>query len=245
MKKAVSVALIAVAFVISGFTISTLLSPQLSSGIDGIGGQLEVKEAVWDGGILNGDYHVTIANPTDRIIEASIYVYAQNKENTWRFLRCGEDSFSEDNLALIVILYPNSEIELHTDAKDSLFSESVKFVAVSGDKYLLERTVSVTKFVKFEFVSVEWGEMVNISYEPETARFLNFTLFNNGLDTSIWPDQTQFRLTGFIDGGWSYHDTRGQAYKEGLTSFKMIGNTEISKYRLYYDDKLLWEGIVL
>ena len=38
MKKAVSIALIAVALVISSFVVSALLSPQLSSGLDGIGG---------------------------------------------------------------------------------------------------------------------------------------------------------------------------------------------------------------
>ena len=147
-------------------------------------------------------------------------------------------------MALIVVLYPNSETELHTEEKDCLFSESLKIIAVSGDEYLLERTVSVTKFVKFEFVSVEWGGMVDRSYEAETARFLNFTFINNG-ERTIWPSSSkQFQLSGYIDGGWSYGDSRSHNYQQGLTSFLMMGDTQISDYRLYYDKKLLWEGKV-
>ena len=147
-------------------------------------------------------------------------------------------------MALIVVLYPNSETELHTEEKDCLFSESLKIIAVSGDEYLLERTVSVTKFVKFEFVSVEWGEMVNRSNEPETARYLNFTLFNNGNESSFWPDLNQFKLEIYQDNSRQSTDIRSQAYKKGITSFVMMGDIRYSDYKLYYDDKLLWEGKV-
>ena len=221
MKRALSIGLIAITLIISSFVVSALLSPQLSRGLDGIGGQLEVKEIVWDGGILNGEYQVTIANPTDKIIEASIYVYAQNKFELWEFLKCGQ---------MITVFYPNSEIEIHTEENDYLFSESLKIIALSGDSYIFERVVQVTKFIQFEFVSVEWGEMVNRSYESENARWLNFTLFNNG--DALTPSK-QFSIGG---------DSRGWNTQQGLTSILMMGDTRISDYQLYYDGKLIWES---
>ena len=64
MRKALTIGLIAIVLVVSSFTISTLLTPQLSSGTDSIGNQLEIKEIVWDGRKRNGEHLITIENPT-------------------------------------------------------------------------------------------------------------------------------------------------------------------------------------
>jgi len=225
--------------VVSTFAISTLLTPQPSSGTDGFGGQLEVKEIVWDGGIWNGEYLVTIANPTDRIIEASIYGHAHKIDENWQFVKCEESYNEESSVALITVFYPNSETELHTVKKEYLYFDSLKIFAVSGDECLLEKTFPVTKFVQFEVVAVTWGEMVNRSYEAETARWLSFTLLNYG--EALNPSE-QFTLHGYRDDNLGCTDKRSWNVQIGITSIKMRGDTQISYYKLYYDDKLLWEG---
>lgn len=94
---------------------------------------------------------------------------------------------------------------------------------------------------RIEVVNARWGNMVNRTYEPEDAIWINFTIFNYGKD-KIELDVPTFKLAAYIGSDYSVIDTRRCTLQHGENEIMMMGRTFLSDYQLKVNGYVIWEG---
>ena len=246
MRRALVVTIICIFIISLVYGTLVLLTPDS----DGTQHLLDIEEVVWDGGIWNGQYYLQIINPTDRIIEASVYVFIEDTYEEWSFIKCSNIFAAQEHVheytPIIITFFPNTTTQVYTYSKYYLYAETVNVVAVSGDHYILDETATVEKWIEAEVIEVVRGEMVNRSHEHPEAQWVNFTILYHGEyskeeSASVNP---MFMLEGYYYPSYSVLDTRGLTPQIGTNKRVMMGMSGISDYRLRVDDKRIWEGTV-
>ena len=140
MKKAIIVGLIGLFLISASFGVSILLTPQPSNEVPNgeTENLLEIVEIIWDGRNISqyGWYYLNVSNPTDKVIEVSIFIFVEDskEEKQWVKCRCG----SGDDITF----YPDSTIRLWTQGA-YCYDDAIEVIAVSGEQYVLEETVNV------------------------------------------------------------------------------------------------------
>jgi len=94
---------------------------------------------------------------------------------------------------------------------------------------------------KMEVTNVEWTDKIDVVYDPEVVRWLNFTVFNHG-ENATPRDPTTVKLEAYDDGSYRPTDQRTMILVHGINNLILRASTKLSKYRLFVNDATIWEG---